>query len=244
MKIEELKIKGWIYIAANESIPGLLKIGFTDRDPIARMAELQTTGVPSPFVLIYQCLVEDAEALEREIHCALTSKRHATNREFFRCTVADAKEAVRSSLYTLKLDTLYETSLLQNVQESLGLKEFNNWLIPEINSYCLKIYEQISHEFVRYVDFPSIVDLSKYRRAGESPSATLQRLEEEIRSEILSAMRPEVLDLIRFEAEAFEGYLDSPFTVVENWLSKSLPRKFPFIKPLEINRKLFWAIQF
>lgn len=49
--------KGFVYVLSNAGMPGLLKIGSSTKVPTARAAELNTTGVPSPFEVEYYCLV-------------------------------------------------------------------------------------------------------------------------------------------------------------------------------------------
>ena len=58
-------------------------MGFTDRDPFVRAAELRTTGVPSPFVVEYAFSIYSAEQIERALHRRLHSYRLASDREFF-----------------------------------------------------------------------------------------------------------------------------------------------------------------
>ena len=78
-------MKGWIYIARNPSFSGLLKIGYSDRDPSIRMEELYSTGVPTPFVLLYIVLIDNAYEVEQKIHSELELCRDSKSREFFRC---------------------------------------------------------------------------------------------------------------------------------------------------------------
>jgi len=78
--------KGFLYILSNPTIPGLCKVGKTTRDPSLRVSELSgATGVASPFVLLYQQPVVDADAAEAWAHQAMAARgwRHADNREFF-----------------------------------------------------------------------------------------------------------------------------------------------------------------
>ena len=59
--------KGFIYVASNESMQGLLKIGRSKNHPDQRMQELAGAGVPTPFHLVYLALVEDHEAAELQL---------------------------------------------------------------------------------------------------------------------------------------------------------------------------------
>jgi hypothetical protein len=86
--------KGFVYIFSNASMPGLLKIGFSTKVPTERAAELNTTGVPSPFVVEYYCLIGEAAALEAAVHRKLAFVRHTGDREFFRLSVVEAIAAV------------------------------------------------------------------------------------------------------------------------------------------------------
>lgn len=77
---------GYLYVLSNPSIPGLVKVGKTTRDPAQRVAELSAaTGVPSPFVLLYQQPVANCDAAEAWVHQAMALRgwRYADNREFF-----------------------------------------------------------------------------------------------------------------------------------------------------------------
>lgn len=75
--------KGFLYIARNDAMPGLLKIGRTERIPDTRMSELFSTGVPEPFEIIYYALTSNAKADEVKVHQVLSRFRHRENREFF-----------------------------------------------------------------------------------------------------------------------------------------------------------------
>jgi hypothetical protein len=82
-RVSNTETVGHLYIAKNESMPGLLKIGCTV-DPDRRMAELQGTGVPTPFVLEWASVrLYDMYAAEQKLHRALKRERVADNREFF-----------------------------------------------------------------------------------------------------------------------------------------------------------------
>lgn len=86
--------KGFVYILSNAGMPGLLKIGFSTKVPTERAAELNTTGVPSPFEVEYYCLIEEPAALEAAVHRVLAPARHTGDREFFRLSLAAAIQAV------------------------------------------------------------------------------------------------------------------------------------------------------
>lgn len=83
-----------MYVLSNTAMPGLVKIGFTTKVPTERAEELNTTGVPQPFLVEYYCLVDDPADLEARTHRVLHKSRHATGREFFRVEIATAIRTV------------------------------------------------------------------------------------------------------------------------------------------------------
>ena len=86
---------GYIYILTNPAMPGLVKIGHTARDPQTRAAELSAaTGVPGRFVVAWAHPVCDHEALEGLAHGRLNRYRVNAHREFFSCTVAQARRII------------------------------------------------------------------------------------------------------------------------------------------------------
>lgn len=81
--------RGYIYFLSNTSMPGLIKIGQTTQDIEARIRQLNSTGVPSPFVLAACVSVANPSRVEAELHTLLKNYRHTDNREFFEGSVAD-----------------------------------------------------------------------------------------------------------------------------------------------------------
>jgi len=78
-------------------MPGLVKIGFSMRDPVNRASELDNTGSPHPYVVEYDMLIEDPQQLEKQVHETL--KNANEGKEWFRCSVHDAiKEIQKASL--------------------------------------------------------------------------------------------------------------------------------------------------
>ena len=89
--------RGYIYVLSNAAMPGLLKIGKSERNPSEfRAIELYTTGVPEPFRLEYYMRVDDYHAAEKRAHDHFLDKRPNRTREFFRISVAEALIGLRS----------------------------------------------------------------------------------------------------------------------------------------------------
>lgn len=88
---------GYIYVLINPSMDGLVKIGRTSISPEERARQLSTsTGVPTPFVVVYSALFDDCVKTELFIHTYLEDKgfRLSKNREFFEIPVKEAIDAV------------------------------------------------------------------------------------------------------------------------------------------------------
>jgi hypothetical protein len=77
-------MSGIIYVLTNAAMPGLIKIGKTNRDIGDRIKELDTTGTPLPFECFYAAEVTDVEKVEKAIHEAFGDHRIRKNREFFK----------------------------------------------------------------------------------------------------------------------------------------------------------------
>jgi hypothetical protein len=87
---------GWVYVLTNDSMPGLVKIGHSTKDPAIRSSELYQTGTPTPFIVQYSALVNNPQSVEFAAHKLLRQQRVNPNREFFRCSVWDAVKAIES----------------------------------------------------------------------------------------------------------------------------------------------------
>lgn len=79
-------------------MPGLVKVGKTTTAPHQRMAELHSTGVPTPFKLEFSLFVDDCHREERRVHGVLAEYRNATNREFFRLSPARARDILLATI--------------------------------------------------------------------------------------------------------------------------------------------------
>ena len=81
----------------NPSLPNIVKIGKTTRDPNERAKELSSaTGVPTPFILVYSKPFADCHFAEKVIHGYLEDKgvRVSGNREFFQISTSEAIDLI------------------------------------------------------------------------------------------------------------------------------------------------------
>lgn len=86
-------MKGWVYVITNEAMPGIVKVGYTLKDPDIRARNLNHTGSPTPYVVDYELLVENPKAIEKATHELLAAKREG--KEWFKCTSEEAIAAIK-----------------------------------------------------------------------------------------------------------------------------------------------------
>lgn len=81
----EGKRAGFVYLATNPAIPGLVKAGRTQGWPEERVKGLYATGVPEPFRCVASRFFVDCYTAEAEVMNALAATgNRCSNREFFR----------------------------------------------------------------------------------------------------------------------------------------------------------------
>jgi T5orf172 domain len=96
-----MDVRGWVYVISNAAMPGLVKVGFSTKDPKIRAGKLGGTGVPYPHVVEYDALVNAPRDAERKIHQALQAHRVKVSaetpvgKEWFRCSPEMAVETIR-----------------------------------------------------------------------------------------------------------------------------------------------------
>lgn len=89
---------GFVYCMTNFYMPGICKIGMTDRAPSQRRAELSaSTSVPWDFDIMFYVEVEDAFSVERAAHAAFADVRVNDGREFFKCSPAQVYQWILSN---------------------------------------------------------------------------------------------------------------------------------------------------
>lgn len=86
-------MKGWVYVISNKAMQGMVKVGYSTKDPELRAAELNHTGSPHPYVVEYEMLIEEPYQIEQQTHKFLSSKREA--KEWFRCSAEEAVAAIK-----------------------------------------------------------------------------------------------------------------------------------------------------
>jgi hypothetical protein len=105
-----VQARGWIYVLTNESLPGLVKIGFSLKDPSLRVGELSATGVPRNFALAYEAMLAGPRDLEQAVHVALRSEHES--KEFFRTSPGKAVRVIRTMARERGIELTLERSLV------------------------------------------------------------------------------------------------------------------------------------
>jgi len=125
---------GYIYILSNPAMPGILKIGRSSRGGSARASECYAgaTGVPSPFRLVFEIVVNDLflDRAEEQIHDELSLFRVNSQREFFKVQESIAVKVV--ARHALKYYGLYVLNGLELDDEidsrSDGAQDAGDWV--------------------------------------------------------------------------------------------------------------------
>lgn len=85
---------GFVYVLSNEAMPGIVKIGMTQRDPSIRLREINSATGVLPFKLEAAVTTRNAKWTEKAVHQRLAHLRVNDGREFFRITARDARQTV------------------------------------------------------------------------------------------------------------------------------------------------------
>lgn len=88
-------MRGWVYVISNPAMPGLLKVGYSMKDPQLRALEFGGTGVPHSYHVEWDILLDNPRKIEQEAHSRLTGCREA--KEWFRCSVVEAIQAIKKA---------------------------------------------------------------------------------------------------------------------------------------------------
>lgn len=85
-----------MYVVSNPAMPGLVKIGMTEREDYGeRLAELYGTGVPFPFHCELAYLVDDPRDVEGSLHEEFADARVNPDREFFKVDIEEVRRILK-----------------------------------------------------------------------------------------------------------------------------------------------------
>lgn len=101
------RMKGYVYVLSNESMPGIYKIGMTERSVEERVKELsKMTAIPTPFKIEACFYSNNPLADEQQIHDLLSEYRVSESREFFKSDLQKITWAIREVLELERNDDL------------------------------------------------------------------------------------------------------------------------------------------
>lgn len=87
---------GWVYIISNKAMPGILKIGYTERSPIMRAYELYHTGCPYPYQVDYYIYVDRPYEVEQKSH--ELQRKTNVGKEWFSCSFEEGVSTINDSI--------------------------------------------------------------------------------------------------------------------------------------------------
>ena len=114
-------MEGYVYILVNSSLPNLVKIGRTTKEPNIRAAELSSTGTPGRFIVAYSVLVDNCVEIESEMHSIFSKQRHTNDREFFDLDSPTAIDKLNEITKDRKVSELVSTGTSESVFATLYL---------------------------------------------------------------------------------------------------------------------------
>jgi len=114
-----VSVRGWVYVITNKAMPDLVKVGYSTKDPVLRAKELDGTGVPHAFEVVYDALVSDPREVEQRAHKVLAEFREG--KEWFRCSIEVSVRAIKESADKIHQETANVD--LEAPQVPIGLDE-------------------------------------------------------------------------------------------------------------------------
>lgn len=140
-------MKGYVYIISNKAMPGLFKIGYTDRDPEDRARELKaSTGIPYDYDVDYEILVDNPFRVEQEAHSKLREFNEA--REWFRCSIGKCINAIKSCCHGR---IYYERYIREEIEESLRKEKIYQEQLRRDEEFRKKEKKVIDELWIDYV---------------------------------------------------------------------------------------------
>lgn len=115
-----------VYVLTNEAMDGLVKIGLTTTSVEERIKQLDNTSLPLPFQCFYAAEVANAALVESKLHKIFADKRVRSNREFFRVSANQVREAVQLAELkdvTPKTDVVVDVSDIQALKNAVASEE-------------------------------------------------------------------------------------------------------------------------
>lgn len=112
-------MRGWVYVLSNKGMIGIVKVGFSMKDPSIRASELSGTSTPHDFVVEYEVLTDNPRDIERVAHRTLTKSGLHEGREYFKCSIGIAVSHIRAATRNnLHLENAYNENALVEIERN------------------------------------------------------------------------------------------------------------------------------
>jgi hypothetical protein len=124
-------MSGYLYCFENECMPGLLKIGYTDRTVEERLKEANASGTfgpPSDYSVVFAKLVNNPKQKESIMHTLLKKYRKNPKKEFFAIT----KEYVKLLFDLLEGEWWIEEEFNEEQEDDSSTKILHEFLNDHI----------------------------------------------------------------------------------------------------------------
>ncbi|MGV0104315.1 GIY-YIG nuclease family protein [Nostoc sp. DSM 114160] len=148
--------QGFVYILLNPSFPDQVKIGRTEKTSHLRAKQLQTTGVPTPFIVVYDELVSDCEVVENILHSRFTAYRTSLDREFFRVPVREAIRVLQEIAMAYRISDVAPSNRV-DILPSIEQK-YKDYLKPNIVSIAIVQLTDVCFLEVTQLTYPKARD--------------------------------------------------------------------------------------
>jgi hypothetical protein len=228
--LEDSDLVGFVYVLFNELQPEICKIGYTDREPRVRAAELSIElGLNVPYQIALAVVCRDAESVEQDLHQRLESIR--VSKEYFQRDFEALKGAFASILYD-RADELpcsereREANCLVAYQNDLRLFKERSIYKEIFASHSGALYQAKLAEINKaYVELSELYQEHFWRSFGSLFVGTVEQEWQakfsELRSGVSEASHD--LDLVLRELESSRPNLDKR-------LIGALLEPFPFLQ--------------
>ena len=143
---------GYVYAFSTESMPGIFKIGMTERTPEKRLSEANGSDEfkpPLPYVIAIYKKVNNCKETEKKIHALLSDKRINPHREFFKITIEELNEIFNN------IDGENETDIVLEKEKEF-IDKVNNDIFDVLSTFKInnisfnKCFIELNHETKEY----------------------------------------------------------------------------------------------
>ncbi len=218
----------YLYILTNKSFNNLIKIGYTSKNPHVRAAELQSTGVPTPFYVFKYWDIQKGLETERDVHRLFSKYRHANNREFFKISPKKAEALIEEFL--ISYDEIVRKRKNRETKKIDLRKVYHEWreVREEIKKECWRqvekyfgiSYEQCLKNRKRLIDTPFIGLIGIfYTPKSEKEAEKTLNLMMEKHSELYIIHKANFFKSIGLECKIYPGgWGDDEFTFIDEYI--------------------------